>query len=236
MKRNNVILMSVKEKWLSLIKDGTKTLEVRKNFPCIGEIEKIRKEFYATHKANDYSEDYLKMVKKINKYPSIFDVYFYESGNSGRKKVVYKTEVNGFSRITLEYLEAGKKLEEIMLKHKDLWFEAEENEDISKKMKDQEEYFIMWIGSKRIAFSKTLIEMLPYDFRTAVFGLEFRVCSSVPFDELINYMKGSDCLYGWHINEIEEVNLELKDFTNLKGLVLKRPPQSYVYVRLKNEK
>ena len=72
MKRSNVILMSVKEKWLSLIKDGTKTLEVRKNFPCIGEIQKIRKEFYATHKENDYSEDYLKMVKKINKYPSIF--------------------------------------------------------------------------------------------------------------------------------------------------------------------
>ncbi len=236
MRNSSVILMSIKKEWLSLIIEGKKVLEVRKNYPYIGKIDNIRHAFYSTHDSDDYSDEYLKMNRKINKYPSVFNVYFYESGEDGERKIIAKTNVNGFSRVDKRTLASGKTLEELMDKNPSLWMNEK---DFNKDTVPNGTYLLIKIGPGRIAFTEKLINLYNKemktnneidDFNSATFALDFRISSCVPFEKLIAYLENNKFIYGWHLNEIQNVNLNLEDFKNTKGEIIKRPPQSYCYV------
>ena len=59
--------------------------------------------------------------------------------------------------------------------------------------------------------------------------------SCVDPSDLYKYADGMPWLYGWKINDFElyENPLPLKYFTDSKGNVLKKPPQSWKYANLK---
>lgn len=226
-KLKKTILLSVKKKYIDLILDGKKTLEVRKTFPHLKEVERILNNHFE-------KQEHINLLT--------YEAYLYECGIDGSHKVRCSVEINGFKRIDHTDIMAGRILDNIFKSEKHSYFTDETLKDFQRDMLDDKKSLSLYQFQGKNFFITKEAELLFYELiskmatsrvpsiRNALDAISFSKESCLSFKELELYLGDDNYLYGYNLENIKECNLPLEDFYLSENKKCVRPPQSFYYV------